>query len=196
MFFVLYLHHIFAVVLVTLSLFLIFSRNPVYSVLFLIVIFFTAASILILFTVDFIGLLFVVIYVGAIAVLFLFVVMMLDMKTQGILFSVSAVQNVLIFFLCIFFFDLIYNSKILTIFNRDYLSFFVFVVGLDSFNSIDAFGVYLYSFFIPFFLIAGIILLVAMLGSISLTLKYRSFRKNQLVSKQLARTNVFVSFFS
>lgn len=190
------LHFFFAVIILSLSLFLIFSRNPVHSVLFLIIIFFSSASVLILFSVDFIGLLFIIIYVGAIAVLFLFVVMMLDMKTQSLSFDELLRKSLFALFFSLFFFYSIYDSKYLKLFSHDFLLSSAFDESLDYFNNIDIFGLYLYNFFIPSFLIAGIILLVAMIGSISLTLKYRSFRKNELVSKQLARTNTFLSFYS
>lgn len=190
------IHFCLVCFLISLSLLLIFSRNPVYSVFFLIAIFFISSSILVVFTVDFIGLLFVLIYVGAVAVLFLFVVMMLEIKTNNTFLDVLIIRNLVVLFSCILSLDLIYNSKLILIVNRNHLNSFSLDNIIDSFNSIDVFGLYLYNFYVPLFLIAGIVLLVAMLGAISLTLKYRILRKNQLVSKQLARTSNFLSFFS
>ena len=74
------IHFCLVCFLISLSLLLIFSRNPVYSVLFLILAFLSAAVIIFLFKVDFLSLIYVIVYVGAIAILFLFVVMMLSVK--------------------------------------------------------------------------------------------------------------------
>ena len=82
--FINYIHIFFLIILLISSFFLIILKNPVYSVLLLILSFFCSASIVILFGVDFMGILFLIVYVGAIAVLFLFVVMMLDLKLDPV----------------------------------------------------------------------------------------------------------------
>jgi NADH-quinone oxidoreductase subunit J len=193
--FIEYIHFFFLFILVLSSLFLILSQNPVYSVLLLILIFFCSASIAILFGIDFMGILFIIIYVGAIAVLFLFVVMMLDLKTDSVILyeSYKLLAVIIIFF---FFFSLIiYNFDFISIFQKKFIYSNYFYNVLDSFFNIDIFGQCLYNYFLSCFLISGIILLLAMLGAISLTLKYRSNRRNQLVYKQLSRTSNFLSYF-
>ena len=195
MIFIEYIHFFFLTVLLSSSFFLILSKNPVYSVLFLILIFFCSASIAILFGVDFMGILFIIVYVGAIAVLFLFVVMMLDLKVDSMFLYESYRLLFLIVFLFFVIFYLMYHFDFLFIFQKKIEYNNNFFSSLDSFFNIDIFGQCLYNYFLPCFLIAGIILLLAMLGAISLTLKYRSNRKSQLVFKQHSRTNNFLSFF-
>ena len=195
MFYIEYIHIFFLFILLFCSFFLILSKNPVYAVLLLILIFFCSASIAILFGVDFIGLLFIIVYVGAIAVLFLFVVMMLDLKTDLPVLYESYKLLFLIIFLFVFFFFLIAQFDLISIFQRKFAINNSFTHILDSFFNIDIFGQCLYNYFLPCVLISGVILLLAMLGAIALTLKYSSVRKNQLVYKQLSRTSNFLSFF-
>lgn len=183
------LHIIFVFTLLITTLYLLTSNNPIYSVLMLVLIFIESAFILILLGVEFLAILFIIIYVGAIAILFLFVVMMLDLK------NIHSNFNPYIFFTALLVFGFLYSCQFLTLFEKKFL-----VKGniciFDSFSNLDVFGQSLYSFFIPCFVLAGLLLLVAMLGSIVLTLKYSSRRKNELVSRQLSRTNEFLSFFN
>ena len=116
--FINYLHFFFIFILLLTSIFLIVSKNPVYSVLFLILSFFSAASILILFKVDFLGLLLIVVYVGAIAVLFLFVVMMLNLKTEVFIIYDLYKFLIAIFFLSIVLFGGLFKLNIINIFQK------------------------------------------------------------------------------
>jgi NADH-quinone oxidoreductase subunit J len=180
------------------SIFLILSRNPVYSVLFLILIFFCSAASVILVGVDFIGLLFIIIYVGAIAVLFLFIVMMLDLKIersslQDFLFEASALLFILITVVAII---TLKSGNDFNSFDEYFSLAALFVNNLDPLFNIDVFGQCLFNYFIPCFLIAGLILLVAMLGAIALTLKYAAKKKNQTSSRQLSRKHKFLSYYS
>jgi NADH-quinone oxidoreductase subunit J len=184
-----YLHFSINFLLLSFGFLVLISTNPVHSVLFLILSFCCAAIILVLFGLDFLASLFIIIYVGAIAVLFLFVVMMLNVKLYE---HTSFTQSALI---------------IITIFLTFFQSLFILnelfygeVTFLNSFNfdtlySIDIFGQVLYNYFSICFLLAGLILLVAMIGAIALTLTFKSNRKNELVFRQLARSENFLSFF-
>ena len=183
-----YLHLISIFILLITTTYLVTASNPVYSVLLLVLVFFQAAFILILFGVEFLALLFIIIYVGAIAVLFLFVVMMLDLK------NVSSSFNIYFFLMSFLFFGFLYSSNLLSLFDKEF-SPEVNIHIFDSFSNIDVFGQSLYCFFIPCFVLSGFLLLVAMLGAIALTLKYSSKRKNEFVTRQLSRTNEFLSFF-
>jgi NADH-quinone oxidoreductase subunit J len=174
--------------------FLILSKNPVYSVLFLIIIFFLSSSILILFNIDFISILFLIIYVGAIAVLFLFVVMMLNVKSATLQWN-EFFLSFFIFFSNVIFVVVLYYSKFCSLFDNKYYFIHSFQNIWDSFFNINIFGQYFYNFFIPCFLIAGFILLLAMLGAIVLTLKFVHKKRNNF-NKQLSRTNTFISFFN
>jgi NADH-quinone oxidoreductase subunit J len=170
------------------------SKNPVHSVLFLILSFCNAASILILFNAEFLGLLFIIIYVGAIAILFLFVIMMLSVKFD----SVTKTSYIpLILLICILvgtqLFIILKN-----IFNPllcEVSTTFLFE-NIDSLNNIDLFGQALYNYYLICFLLSGIVLLVSMVGAIVLTLNFKAGRKNEIVFRQLSRSANFLSFFS
>ena len=186
-----YLHYFLSFLLI-LSSFLVFtSKNPVHSVLFLILAFCNASSILFIFNVDFLGVLFIIIYVGAIAVLFLFVVMMLNVKISMsnnlYLLPIILLSSVVIFIQ-------IYLNLNSIFFDSSINNVFVFEYYLDNLSNIDVFGQSLYNYFLSCFLIAGLILLVAMIGAIVLTLNFKSNRKNELVNKQLSRSDNFLTF--
>jgi NADH-quinone oxidoreductase subunit J len=191
----LFLHSFLTFLLLFSSVFVLISENPVHSVLFLILTFCNAAAILLLLNVEFLGLIFIIVYVGAIAVLFLFVVMMLNVKIYSLK---SYSQKPFIFlagFICIGQIFLLLektfsNSNTLT--TDDSLSVVAF---LDSLSSIDVLGQALYNNYIICFLIAGLVLLVAMIGAIVLTLNFSSQRKNELVFRQLSRSDNFLAFF-
>jgi NADH-quinone oxidoreductase subunit J len=189
-----YLHFFLVTFLLCSSFFVFLSDNPVHSVLFLILAFCNASSILFLFNVDFLGVLFIIIYVGAIAVLFLFVVMMLNVK----LYSTQTAQYIPFIFLggLILFIQIFLNLATVFDSTDDIITTFsVFEITLDNLSNIDIFGQGLYNYFLVTFLLAGLILLVAMIGAIVLTLNYRSHRKTELVNKQLSRSDNFISFF-
>jgi NADH-quinone oxidoreductase subunit J len=197
------IHAFLCLLLVSSGFFVSFSRNPIESVLFLILSFCSAAAILFLFNSEFLGLLFIIIYVGAIAVLFLFVVMMLNVKNkEPDSFLTDTMKNslnksLITFFAYVGFFVLFFSIR--RIFFRPYiheeLADSNFSLVFDSFNNIDVLGQVLYNYYLICFLLAGLILLIALVGSIVLTLRYNSSQKNQLINRQLSRTDNFISFF-
>ncbi len=178
------LHFFLLLVFCFCGFFVFLSANPMHSVLFLILTFCTGACILFLFSVDFLGLVFIMIYVGAVAILFLFVVMMLDVKTS--LFkstpSIPLILSVGIFFLVQVFY---FVNRIL---GFGEVKGFFFENNIDALYNIGSLGQFLYNYFLSCFLIAGIILLIALVGAIVLTLNFNSIRKNQLISRQLSRS--------
>ena len=190
-----FLHSIFTSLLIVSSIFVLVSKNPVHSVLFLILCFCNASCILFLFNSEFLGLIFIIIYVGAIAILFLFVVMMLNVKIysrNNSYYLAFLLLSLFILFLQFYllFEDIFSNSTFwITPFGYSFNNF------LDNLNSIDVLGQSLYNYYLICFLIAGLILLVAMLGAIVLTLNFRSYRKNELTSRQLSRSDNFLAFF-
>ena len=183
--------HLFLISLLLLSsIFVIFAENPVQSVLFLILSFFNVSCILLLFQVEFLSLLFLIIYVGAIAVLFLFVIMMLNVKVQN--------SNDLSFIAPLIFFSIILSTQVFfniekIFFNSQTSQTSVFLI--DTLSNIDIFGQTLYNNFLICFLISGLILLVAIIGAIVLTLHFKSNRKGEIFSRQLSRSDNFLSFF-
>ena len=137
------------------------------------------------------GLVFVIIYVGAIAVLFLFVVMMLDIKLTKINFK-TIIYFILFFFL-LFIHLYILNS--LFFLNFDFLNFIF--INFDSLGIEFYLAQTLYNYFLLGFLISGIILLVAMLGSILLTLNFSvHILKKKTQYTNLIRSDNFLTFFN
>lgn len=177
------------VILVLSALFVFLTQNPVYSVLFLVLTFLSSASICFYFGADFLGILFVIIYVGAIAVLFLFIVMMLDIKIER-----SNMQHIFIFcgILLISFFQLYFF--IINTFIDKY--FYIFPLDIfDTFSIEFYIGQILYNYYVIGFLISGIILLISMVGAIVLTLNFTNKNSSKQIFRQLVRTDKFLSFF-
>ena len=185
-----YLHWFLCVLIIVSSFFVVFSKDPIESVLCLILIFFNAAIISFIFNIEFLGLSFIIIYVGAIAVLFLFVIIMLKIKPQEYFLSKS---ESLIYFLPYFILLLCFlfiNKK-----NLICIKGFSIMYLFDNLNNIDVFGQVIYNYYLTCFLVAGLVLLVALVGSIILTLTFKSVTKKQLVSVQLSKKDKSLSFF-
>ena len=182
------------------SIAVISSNNPVYSVLFLVLSFFNATGNLLLFQVDFIPLSFIVIYVGAIAVLFLFVIMMLNIKLVELIDTSISFYP----FIIVFIFSLVWQlligyqfnttdvlsvtSKNLTLFN-DYFNSTNDIMFSSDYHSIGtnivSIGKPLFTLFSLHFIVSGFILFVAMVGAIVLTLKKSFLTKSQTVYLQV-----------
>ena len=189
------LHNFFSFLLLLSSIFVFISKNPVHSVLFLILTFCNASAILFLFNAEFLGLIFIIIYVGAIAVLFLFVVMMLNVKIYSSdEFSYLPFIFLGGFILIVQVFLVLEKAFSNSNFWETSLSY-TFDNSLDALTSIDVLGQSLYNYYLLCFLLAGLVLLVAMIGAIVLTLNFSSQRKNELVSRQLSRSDNFLAFF-
>jgi NADH-quinone oxidoreductase subunit J len=179
-----------------------FSTNPVESVLFLILTFLNAGAILILFNAEFLGLIFIIVYVGAIAVLFLFVIMMLNVKVHENIFAKLFRKNFNNVIITMFFFYLV--SVLMFVYLKTLFGQADFLVEnilnsetlIDSLNNIDSLGQALYNYYLVCFLIAGFVLLIALVGAIILTLRFNTVQKSQLTSRQLSRTDNFLSFFN
>lgn len=175
----------FSALIIVCSIMVIFSRNPVYSVLWLIFAFCNGAGLMVLMGAEFIAMMLIIIYVGAVAVLFLFVVMMLDIKFTE-LKSAAASEMTFAFFLALFLFTdlavvILLGTKIVVPQDSG-----IFVISSEIGNAY-AIGKLLYTEFVLPFQTAGIILFVAMIASIALTLRLRPGVKRQKVSNQLAR---------
>lgn len=189
------LHYFFITVLILSSLFVLLSQNPVHSVLFLILAFCNASGILFLFNAEFLGLVFIIIYVGAIAILFLFVVMMLNVKVYS--------SNTLFYLPFLFLGGLVLVLQTFLMLEKVFSNSTFWTTNLpynfdnylDNLTSIDVLGQSLYNYYLVCFLLAGLILLVAMVGAIVLTLNFSSQRRNELVSRQLSRSDNFLAFF-
>ncbi len=174
--------YLFAAMTIASAVLVIFARNPVHSVLWLIVAFFNAAGLMLMTGAEFIALLLVIVYVGAVAVLFLFVVMMLDIDFASLR---SGFTRNLPFGLLI---ALVLLAEIIVAANARGTGPLIADRPPEAAQpNIVALGEALYSRFLFPFEIAGLILLVAMVGAIVLTHRSRGDARGQNVSKQIGR---------
>jgi len=181
--------YIFSAVILLSALMVISSRNPVHSVLFLILAFFNAAGLFVILHAEFLAMILIIVYVGAVAVLFLFVVMMLDFKASLEKSNILQYMPIGIFVGIVFISELIIvliNTKL------ELKNIQILTNPLSNFENLtntEAIGSILYTDYILYFQISGVILLVAMVGSIVLTLREREGVKRQSVPQQLERTS-------
>jgi NADH-quinone oxidoreductase subunit J len=175
--------YLFATLTIASAIAVIFARNPVHSVLWLIVAFFNAAGLMLLVGAEFIAMLVVIVYVGAVAVLFLFVVMMLDIDFASLR---SGFTRNLPFGIII---ALVLLAEIVVAVSAwsagPTLS--GHAIPAAATPNIVALGQLLYSRYLFPFEIAGLILLVAMIGAIVLTHRSRRDTRPQKISRQVAR---------
>ncbi len=181
--------YLFAGVLVASAVMVVVSRQPVHSVLFLITAFFNAAGLFILLGAEFLAMILVIVYVGAVAVLFLFVVMMLDVDFKALR---SGVQEYLPIGLLI---GLILIVEILLVVGAWTIGPEVANLraapvppAAENIDNTRAIGRLLYTHYVYYFQASGLILLVAMIGAIVLTLRHKPGVKRQDVAVQNART--------
>ena len=175
--------YLFATFTIASAIAVIFARNPVHSVLWLIVAFFNAAGLMLILGAEFIAMLMVIVYVGAVAVLFLFVVMMLDIDFASLR---SGFTRNLPFGIII---ALVLLAEIIIAVSawRAGPALSGRVIPETSQSNIVALGQLLYSRYLFPFEIAGLILLVAMVGAIVLTHRKRPDSRRQRASKQIRR---------
>jgi len=175
--------YLLAFVAVAAAFMVVAARNPVHSVMYLILTFFSAAGLFILMGAEFLALLLVMVYVGAVAVLFLFVVMMLDVDfvemKQGFLKHIGfglLVAGILLLEMIMVGTTYVWGDKT-TVVVRD-----------GDVSNLEAFGQVLYTDYAGIFEAAGFVLLVAMIGAIVLTLRDRDGVRKQDATAQMART--------
>jgi NADH-quinone oxidoreductase subunit J len=154
------------------SIMVLLTTNPIYSALFLILVFVNASFLVLLLDLEFLAFIFVLIYVGAIMVLFLFILMMLDIKQPINYLSVYYsffVSGLLLIFLSGAFLYALSQDLVspLVEASADYFNWFHLV---NEYSTIRTIGLYMYTYYSFFFIMAGVILLIAMIGAISLTL--------------------------
>jgi NADH-quinone oxidoreductase subunit J len=181
--------YLFAILCVLAGTMVILARNPVHAVLFLILAFFNAAGLFILLGAEFLAMMLVIVYVGAVAVLFLFVVMMLDV-------DFAALKS-----------GFVRNAPLAALVGGIVLVELVMVLGFavvkpeisgvaaapfpsagSGITNTEALGRLIYTRYVFFFQAAGLILLISMIGAIVLTLRHRAGVKRQSVAAQVART--------
>ncbi|UTO29328.1 NADH-quinone oxidoreductase subunit J [Bartonella harrusi] len=180
--------YLFAFIMLVSAVVVITARNPVHSVLFLILAFFNAAALFLLAGAEFLGLILLVVYVGAVAVLFLFVVMMLDVnfaefKTGALRYApIGALVGSIVSLELIF----VFVSGNFSTVRRSHVT--QPMPDLMQRTNTQALGDILYTDYVFYFQIAGIILLIAMIGAIVLTLRHKLGVKRQSIAVQVSRT--------
>jgi NADH-quinone oxidoreductase subunit J len=180
--------YIFAAALLGGGLMVISSRNPVHSVLFLIFSFFNAAALFILMGAELLALTLVIVYVGAVAVLFLFVVMMLDINFAELRQGFIRYLPVGILVGGLLLGELVFVLSGWVIAGRASSLAAAPIPNPAEVSNAAALGAVLYTQYVLYFQLAGIVLLVAMIGAIVLTLRRREGVKRQNIGKQVART--------
>ena len=179
------LFYLFSFIMIASAFMVILSRNPVHSVLFLILCFFNSAGIFLILGAEFLAFILVIVYVGAVAVLFLFVVMMLDVEFKSIS---STVISYLPIGLTIGVIVLAELMLVLFTWKRDYSVVDNLSATIDTqYSNTEIIGLVLYTDNMLFFQLAGLILLASMIGAIVLTVNHRPSAKRQDINKQVER---------
>ena len=177
----------FSTVLVAAALLVVLARNPVHSVLWLILSFLSAAGLFVLLGAEFVAMLLIIVYVGAVAVLFLFVVMMLDVDFAELKAGMAQymplallIGLVLLIQLGLAYGTWAFSDGIDTRLGNP-------TPAIDQMHNTKALGMILYDHYLLVFQLAGLVLLVAMVGAIVLTLRHRVDVKRQNVLAQMYR---------
>jgi NADH-quinone oxidoreductase subunit J len=179
--------YLFSAILILSALLVITAKNPVHSVLFLILAFFNAAGLFVMLGAEFLAMTLVIVYVGAVAVLFLFVVMMLDIdfvELRKVTKKYAAIGG---------FIGAVLLAEMLFMFHAwegDVSALARAVQPVPDpkvISNTHALGHVLYTHYVYLFQVSGLILLVAMIGAITLTLRQRPETRRQNVADQIAR---------
>lgn len=179
--------YLFAIVSICSAVFVTLSRHPVHSVLWLILAFLSSAGLFILLGAEFLAMLLIIIYVGAVAVLFLFVVMMLNVDFAALKADIAKFLPIglLMGIIILIELGLVFGNWEFAV-NSSELRLAVTPSLQDAHNT-EALGLLIYDDFIYLFQASGLILLVAMIGAIVLTMRHRKDIKRQNVMEQMSR---------
>ena len=178
--------YLFAGVCVASAFMVIAAKNPVHSVLYLILAFVNASGLFVLMGAEFLAMILIVVYVGAVAVLFLFVVMMLDVDFAELKQGLLQYLPFGLVIAGIFLAELLFVVGAWTIGAN--VTRAAPIPPLAQVSNTEALGLVLYTRYVYFFELAGMVLLVAMIGAIVLTLQHRVGVKRQNIAAQNART--------
>jgi len=178
--------YLFAGVCVASAVMVIVSRNPVHSVLFLILAFVNASGLFVLMGAEFLAMILIIVYVGAVAVLFLFVIMMLDVDFSELREGFLEYMPIGLVIGGVFLFELLLTVGFWVI-NPNTTKAITSAIPANISNT-EALGLVLYTKYIHYFQLSGMILLVAMIGAIVLTLRHKASVKRQDINVQNART--------
>ena len=177
--------YLFACICVASAFMVIASRNPVHSVLYLILAFVNASGMFLLMGAEFLAMILIVVYVGAVAVLFLFVVMMLDVDFTELKHGVLQYLPIGMLIGGIFLAELLLVVGAWTI--GPGIPHVIASPIPANITNTEALGLVLYTKYVYFFEAAGMILLIAMIGAIVLTLQHKTRVRRQVIAEQVAR---------
>ena len=169
--------YFFASFLIVTCISVIFSKNPVNSVLFLVLAFLNSTFLFILIGAEFVGIILAIVYIGAVAILFLFVVMMLDIQITTLMLNIKRYIPLALLFAGVILAEIIY----LTVFKSSKSNLSEIV---RSSNNTEEIGNVLYTKYFIDFQLSGVVLLLAMIGAIVMTHIYRPSIKRQNIDKQ------------
>ena len=181
-----FLFFIISIIIITSSLLVILSKNPIHSVLFLILVFFNTSILFLFSNAEFLAMILLIVYIGAVAVLFLFVIMMLDINITKLRQTFLNYLPTGLFIGFIILIELIYvvsqsNLNFVKT-NSSYIN-----ISNQILENTKIIGNILYTDYFLLFQLSGIILLVAMIGAIYLTLRKRKGTKKQNIYKQILK---------
>lgn len=182
------------IIIICSSLSMILTSNPVYGLKFLILIFLNFSFLLIYFNINYLGFIFIMVYVGAVTILFLFVVMMLDIK-QSLIHSSNYLTIGFLFVLLLFFilFNIIHfnvtSLKQYELINN----FYFFKYHQNYISNINILGILLFNYYFITLLLVGLILLVATIGSIYLTYTTESIAIKKQMTQFDRTSNIYLS---
>ena len=180
--------YLFAAVCIASAVMVIASKNPVHSVLYLILAFVNAAGLFVLLGAEFLAMILIVVYVGAVAVLFLFVVMMLDVDFAELRQGFLNYLPVGVLIGGIVLAELLFVVSAWTISTSMSAAITAPIPPAASVSNTEAIGLVLYTRYVYYFEVAGLVLLVAMVGAIVLTLHHKVRARRQDISSQVSRT--------
>jgi NADH-quinone oxidoreductase subunit J len=180
--------YVFSAILVAAAVMVIAARNPVHSVLFLILGFFNAAGLFVLMGAEFLAMILVVVYVGAVAVLFLFVVMMLDVDFAALRTGVLRYLPIGALVGLVLLGELALIGGAWTFAPEAASATQLPIPDPGQVTNTHALGLVLYTDYLYAFQVSGVILLVAMIGAIVLTLREREGVRRQSIARQVSRT--------
>jgi NADH-quinone oxidoreductase subunit J len=210
--FILNIYFLLSLGLIISSSFVVFSSNPIYSLLWLVLTFLFSTSLLLLIGSEFLALIFIVVYIGAIAVLFLFAIMLLDFKIKNLAAKKNKSFTSVFFFNLFFLIFLILLNQVQSIhifsnFTINWTSFVFFILFftdntylvffnwsdiLNSLNDIETYSLLIYDVFVLQLLLVGFILLVVLIGVVFLTNSYQSIKiLDQSIFKQVSVNSNF-----
>ncbi len=179
--------YLFAITAVVSGFLVVFARNPVHSVLWLILAFFSAAGLFVLLGAEFVAMLMLIVYVGAVAVLFLFVVMMLDVNFAELKSGMASYVPVGLLIGLVLLVQLGFAFGGFEVTEESLAMRAAITPPVNEVENTAALGMLIYTDYVLVFQTAGVILLVAMIGAIVLTLRKRDGVKKQSVIAQMYR---------